>query len=359
MIEITLLQPEDEEEYETVLKTNEHNLLYSSIKYRNLLRRIVGGEDYYLIAKQDSQIVGIFPAFLKRNSKYGNVLNSLPFYGSNGGIICRSFLPNAQSIKQKLLSVFHDLAMEKEAIVSTIITSPFERDIDIYNKFVHHDYQDNRIGQITTLPLASENLDSELMAMLHYKTRNMVRKAFKAGIQYRHSSDIDDLRFLAETHKENLEAIGGSAKSWYFFSLLSEIFEYDTDYRIYIAELNGKRIAALLIFYYNRTVEYFTPAIVAEYRNMQPNSLLVFEAMKDAALRGYRYWNFGGTRDTLKGVYDFKKRWGTKDYPYYYYVSKYGDISELLKIGKLNILKEYEYFYVIPFLEPEVKNEAE
>lgn len=349
MIEITLLQQNDEEEYEAVLKTSEHALLYSSIKYRNLLRQVVGGEDYFLVAKQDGQIVGMFPAFLKRNSKYGNVLNSLPFYGSNGGAICSSSLLDTRSIKCQLLDAFQDLAREKEAVLSTVITSPFEKDIDVYEKFARHNYQDSRIGQISPLPVANDDLDSVLMAMLHYKTRNMVRKAYKANIRHRNSANIDDLQFLAEVHKQNLEAIGGPAKSWDFFRLIPKIFEYDKDYQVYIAELDGKCIAALLLFYYRKTVEYFTPTVVKEYRTFQPLSLLIFEAMKDAAQRGYRYWNWGGTWHTQKGVYDFKKRWGTKDFPYYYYIKAYRGISNIKSLDKSEVSKEYPYFYSIPF----------
>jgi len=349
MIEITLLQQSDEEEYKAVLKTNEHASLYSSIKYRNLLRQVVGGEDYYLVAKQGGQIIGMFPIFLKSNSMYGNVLNSLPFYGSNGGSICSSSLSDTRSVKRQLLAAFHDLAKEKEAVLSTVITRLFEEDRDIYEELAH--YQDSRIGQISTLPVASEDLNSALMSILHYKTRNMVRKAYKANLQQRHSDNIDDLQFLARVHKQNMEAIGVPAKSWDFFRLIPETFEYDTDYRVYIAELNGKRIATLLVFYYHRTVEYFTPAIDVEYRSLQPNSMLIFEAMKDATERGYRYWNFGGTAYSAKGVYDFKSHWGTQNFPYYYYTKAYCDISHIKSLGKAGILTEYPFFYVIPFSE--------
>lgn len=346
-MEIKLLQPDEEQEYEAFLKSDEHTLIYSSIKYRNLLRRIVNGEDYYLVAKENGQIVGALPIFMKHNNVYGNIINSLPFYGSNGGAICSSSVPGCRDIKRKLLDAFYNLAEEKAAVSTTIITNPFEEHIDIYEKFTYYDYRDSRIGQLTPLPNIIDGIDSAVMEILHSKTRNMIRKAYKAKIQWGHSGDIDDLRFLAATHKINMEAIGGLAKELSFFQQVRDIFSYDTDYRIYIAELNGQRIAALLIFYYNKTVEYFTPAIVEYFRDMQPSSLLIFEAMKDAMLRGYRYWNWGGTWLAQESVYHFKKHWGTKDLPYFYYVRLFD--KRILQMTKETMLREYQYFYTVPF----------
>jgi len=351
-MEIALLKPDEEDEYERVLMSDEHTLLYASIKYRNLLRRIVGGKDFYLVAKDKGEIIGVLPTFLKYNPQYGNVINSLPFYGSNGGVICKASLSenDAKTVKRKLLQALRNLAHQEKAVISTIITSPFETHIDVYEKFTHH-YRDVRIGQITILPQEKKDVDSALMATFHVKRRWHIRKAMKSKIICRHSSDIEDLRFLANVHKQNIESIGGLAKSWDFFRTIPEVFEYDKDYRVYIAELNYKPISALLVFYYNRTVEYFCPATIPEYRSLQPNSLLIFTAMKDAIMRGFKYWNWGGTWLTQKSLYDFKKRWGTHDFMYYYYVTIYDDISEIKRLGKNGILREYPYFYVLPFAQ--------
>ena len=111
MIDINLLQPGDEAEYDAALKTDAHSLLYGSIKYRDLLRQVTNCEDLYLIAKNRGEIVGILPVFLKRNSKYGDILNSLPFYGSNGGVMCRPDSGDAPIIKRKLLDAARQLAL--------------------------------------------------------------------------------------------------------------------------------------------------------------------------------------------------------------------------------------------------------
>jgi hypothetical protein len=350
-LRVVLLQPDDEEGYEAALKTNDTSLLYSSVKYRNLLRGVVDGEDYYLVAKQGGQVAGVLPAFLKRHARYGNVFNSLPFYGSNGGVTCGTVASDPLVVKRQLLGAFRDLALEKGAVSSTVIASPHEQDCHVYDEFAGSGYRDARIGQITHLPKLNEPSGASLMAIFHSKTRNLIRKAYKEGVQHRDSDGLDDLRFLADTHRQNIASMGGLPKEWAFFAQIPRFFSYGRDYRVYVAEWNGMRIAALLVFYYNRTVEYFTPAAVSEYRSLQSSSLLIFEAMKDAASSGYHYWNWGGTWHGQLGVYHFKKRWGTIDLPYQYYVRTASDISHIASLSPSEIVAAYRYFYVLPFSE--------
>jgi lipid II:glycine glycyltransferase (peptidoglycan interpeptide bridge formation enzyme) len=139
------------------------------------------------------------------------------------------------------------------------------------------------------------------------------------------------------------------AKPWMVFAALRETFTYDQDYRVYVAEKDGEVIAALLVFYYNRTAEYFTPAIAEGYRSYQPMSFLVFEAMKEATRRGLQFWNWGGTWLTQGGVYHFKSRWGTSEHRYFYYIREYGRPNLLRTLSPEEITKAYLYFYVMPF----------
>jgi lipid II:glycine glycyltransferase (peptidoglycan interpeptide bridge formation enzyme) len=121
---------------------------------------------------------------------------------------------------------------------------------------------------------------------------------------------------------------------------------------VYIGTHDGQPIAALLVFYFNGTAEYFTPVIISEHRNTQALALVIYEAMKDAvSLKKCKYWNWGGTWLSQRGVYDFKKRWGTSDYPYYYYTKLFNEGVRFS--SKEALLKNYPGFFVLPFSELE------
>lgn len=97
--------------------------------------------------------------------KKGIVYNSLPFYGSHGGILSTS--DNATNMLINDLSILNDTALNM--YVSNLFENNNSDEVFIY------DIEDNRIGQITPIEF-NENIEEKLMETFHYKTRNMIRK---------------------------------------------------------------------------------------------------------------------------------------------------------------------------------------
>lgn len=329
-------------DYEKYVRSYGDSMIYLSSIYKILLENILEADSRYLIAVENEEIVGILPTFIKKSKKYGNVINSLPFYGSNGG-----FLTSSEEAKQALLEAYNELVKEEKCVSGTIITSPFENDYDWYKENVDYTYIDKRIGQVTLYPKSCKENEADLMNIFHYKTRNSIRKAEKYGVTVYKKNDDEAWDYLYETHVMSMERIGGIAKKRHFFECVKNIFKAEKNYCIYIAEYNNEIIAACLLLYYNTTVEYFVPVTSEGYRSMQPLSKIIYEAMKDSIRMGYNRWNWGGTWLTQGGVYDFKKKWGTEDCPYYYYNKIYD--RQILEVEKQEILKEFENFYVFPF----------
>lgn len=345
MIAIKLLDDSLEKQYDNFLLTNPRPPFFHSNKYRKFLKKFLNEEDaYFLALDQNGSILGVLPSFLKRNKECGNVLNSLPFYGSNGGVI--EFKKN-DAVRKALINAFYSFAKKENCVASTIVSSPLHLTEKFYEENTHYTFKDSRIGQLTPLPLVSENIDEVVMQLIDSKMRNLIRKAQKLEITALPGTGKEHMDFLIETHQENLAAIGGIAKPESFFRSIPECFDYGSDYKIYTAKKDGKNIAALLLFYFNKTVEYYTPVIKSEFRSSQPLCLLIFEAMKEAVSGGYEWWNWGGTWTSQGGVYHFKKQWGTEDKMYYYYTKIFDD--SILKNTKKELLENYPYFFVAPF----------
>lgn len=348
--EIDLLSEKDNENYNNFLLKNDGGLLYYSTNYKKLLEKYIGLDSYYFLAKNKvGEIVAVFPIMIFENLKYGKVANSLPYYGSNGSIIVDESL-SKESVK-KLYEVLTNVVLrkikEENCVASTFITNPLIPGVsNWFKENLEYDFTDYRIGQITSLPKVSEELDQVLMKCFSKPRPRNIKKAIKSGVTIRFSNEKVDMDFLFEIHKENIEAKGGIAKERSFFNDVMEVFGED-GYKIVIGECEGKKIAALLIFYFNKTVEYFTPATLGEYRSIQPSSLLIFEGMKDAIQKGYSYWNWGGTWQSQKGVYDFKKKWGAEDYNYEYYTMLYD--KSLLNLSANELTQQFNHTFVVPF----------
>ena len=352
-VKIDLLTKEDECTFSHFLLRQKFSLLYYSLIYRNLLKTYIPAECFYYLARNEkAEIVGCFPLMIVQNEKYGKVANSLPYYGSNGSIIFDDELSKSEKAEvfDMLTTAVFTKIIEEKCVASTFICNPFLPEIsDWFKTNLNFDYTDYRIGQITKLPQfedIKQDLKKGLFDIYSNPRPRNIKKAIKSGVTVRFSNSEDDMRFLFEVHKENIEAIGGKSKEWKFFQEILDITPTE-NFKILIAELEGVKIAGLLLFYFNKTVEYFTPAIIVDYRHLQPSSLLIFEGMKDAVEKCFCFWNWGGTWKKQKGVYDFKKRWGAQEHKYDYYTMLYD--KSLLNLTKEEFNKEFKHVFVIPF----------
>ena len=132
-----------------------------------------------------------------------------------------------------------------------------------------------------------------MRATIDSSARRNIRKAESSGVTVRQANDEFD--FIYRVHTENMAEINGKAKSKEFFAKIPCHFKADKDYRIYLAERDGRLISGLLLFYFNKTVEYFTPVTISSERENQPMALILANAMVDAARAGFTRWNWGGT----------------------------------------------------------------
>lgn len=341
-IKIELVNKDNEEQYLQYIQSKEDAMIYVSLSYRDMLMDLLGDESYYLMAKCGDEVKGILPVMIHSNDVYGNVANSLPYYGSNGGIMADTL-----EVKEKLLEAYYAVIKENKCVAGTIVTTPFEKDYMWYRKKMNPAFMDMRIGQIASLPEnVGENAEF-LMSRFHYKTRWSIRKAEKNDIIVKVENTKDGLEFLYNTHQENMEKKGGGAKSKKFFDVFQKYFAPVKDYNIYVAYKDDKIIAALLLFYYNQMVEYYMPVIIEEYRPLQPLSLIIFTAMIDAIELGFKKWDWGGTWVSQESLHRFKERWGSQDFNYYYYTNIWDD--KILKLDKDIILQNYKNYYVYPF----------
>ncbi|MBA2712092.1 MAG: GNAT family N-acetyltransferase [Rubrobacteraceae bacterium] len=326
-------------------------MVYASAPYLRLIEdQLPGSQPLHLGAFADERLVGVMPALLARDSHFGRVANSSPFYGSHGGAYSLLTGPERDLCLRSLLEAFRLTCRREGCITSNVVEPLGNRDEALYREVLEPWHTDQRTGQIVD-DLSAD--DDEMMSRYHQKTRNMVRKATKTGVQVNVSTSPEAIEFLARVHGENMGAIGAKPKSPGFFSALTEQLRPTEDWAVYEASIGSQRVAALLVLRFGESTEYFTPVTSAEFRNAQPMSLIVHTAMLDAARLGYSRFNFGGTWTTAQeGVYRFKSRFGASDLPYTYYVSKYEQGEPFDGASRSDLMAAYDGYYLFPF-EPE------
>lgn len=316
--------PGGDEELGYVLRSPA-SLFYANPRFIGLVARHLEARAGWLVARRHGRLAGLLP-FVAKTGPLGEVRNSLAYYGSHGGVIQAA--PDEEA-KLALVRAFYSAP----ACSATIVANPLEADDEFYRLHSGYTDRDERISQVSHLPTAR---------LQDPRPRNL-RHARKLGVQVEETRSLD---FLVVWHEENLRALGGRPKARTFFEAVERELE-PGDWRVFQARWEGRPVAALLLFYFNRTVEYYTPVLVPEHRSTQALSLVIWEAMEEARSAGYELWNWGGTWLSQRGVYDFKRRWGARESRYGYY-TKVSDES-LRKRAPEYLLEHYRGLYVIPF----------
>lgn len=154
--------------------------------------------------------------------------------------------------------------------------------------------------------------EDALLAAMGQSTRRKIRTAQKEGVVIRAGgpADLDTLYALYRTTGERdgflIRPPGYYEQAWRSFMQAGLAHPL-------LAEVDGRAIAAVILFHFGRTCWYFYGASANEARDKQPNYLLQWEALRWAQARGYAVYDFWGAPDVFSeddrmwGVYQFKR----------------------------------------------------
>ena len=343
-MEIRILDATLEAAYDAFLLRGERTTIKQSNVFRKVLKRILDAEDRYLLAVDNhGTIRGALPAFVHRNDACGAVLNSLPFFGSNGGVIRHD---GDEDVARLLLEAFDELAREYACASATIVGSPGD-DESLYERLFPHQYTDERIAMVSGLRGEGSPEEYLRKGFASSLKRNLA-KAARSGVEVVKAAGAVEWAFFEDGHRKNMERKGGTPRPSAYFEAIRAEMKEGRDYKLYTARMDGEPVGALLSFFFNRTVHYGVPVTRDGFGEFQPASRLIFQAMIDAAEEGYAYWNWGGTWKSQTGVYQFKKKWGGEESVYRYYTRDY-DLGRYMAMEPAAILRAAPYFFVLPF----------
>ena len=138
-----------------------------------MLQEVLDCQAHYLIAHDTCRIHAVLPLMIK-NGTWGKVINSLPYYGSNGGI-----LADNEKAASLLIKAYHEMLRKDDVLSSVVIDNPLLPQ----QSYFQHNLKDQRISQWTTLYPFDEQASQKLMEAFHSSARRNVRKAIKSEVK--------------------------------------------------------------------------------------------------------------------------------------------------------------------------------
>lgn len=157
--------------------------------------------------------------------------------------------------------------------------------------------------------------EDRLLAAMKSKTRYNIRLAGRRGVRVREGTRADlDLFYTlyAETSQRDGFLIRGVD---YYQSVWRLFLDRDMG-KLLLAEVDGEIIAGIFLFAFGRRAWYVYGASSNAGRDLMPNYLLQWEAVRWAKARGYTAYDLWGAPDELTesdpmwGVYRFKAGFG-------------------------------------------------
>ena len=274
---------DDDTRMNTNTNTNGHELLLAVALF--IKRKLPGGR-FYLNCQRG-------PVFKTQNSR------PTRFATRSGRAINKT-----QEITELLIDEIKKTA-KKEKVVFIRMAPPYDKNDEL--GIMNYGWQRpkilvNLIEPVSTLVLDLTKSEAELLAAMHQKTRYNIKLAEKRNVAIRNQKpenrDIENFyRLLCETAKR--DRINIFSKEYYtklinYFINELRITNYELRATLLIAEFEGKMLAAILVIGFGDTATYLYGASGNEGRELMPNYLLQWSAIKWAKEQGYKKYDFWG-----------------------------------------------------------------
>jgi CelD/BcsL family acetyltransferase involved in cellulose biosynthesis len=282
-------------------------------------------------------VKGVFLA-LKND---GHVEAALPFYEVESRLIGKRIV----SIPFATLS---DPLVEEESQMQTLVDEAIRYSRDTGAKYL----------EIRTRGAYPHMRDERLAVSRHYKhhfmfldpdpetvkksfdrscVRQRISRAVKCSVTSRPAQDERDLISFYRLYLMTRRRLHLPPQPYSFLESLWKIFSPDKIVSIRLAEYQGRIIAGLLLLKFRDRVSAEFMVSDERFREVSPNHLLVWEAIREACTEGYKIFDFGRTAGSNLSLMNFKRHWGTRvaELPVYVYpgdiLGKYENKEETIR----------------------------
>jgi lipid II:glycine glycyltransferase (peptidoglycan interpeptide bridge formation enzyme) len=158
--------------------------------------------------------------------------------------------------------------------------------------------------------------EESLLAHMKEKWRYNVRLAGRKGVQVRAAQTVEDVRNWYRLLQTTGDRDDFGIHTLEYYLQVWRIFVPRKQARLFLAEYDGQLLGGIFVGLMAKQAIYLYGASSNEQRNLMPNYLLQWEAIRWAKSEGatsYDFWGIPETDDedeAMAGVYRFKSGWG-------------------------------------------------
>lgn len=302
----------------------------------------IGEECRGLVAVDGGNVLGWLLYTVSRG-EYGTVVNSLPLVLFGGPAV-----PGADAaVTAALLEALRGEAESLGADALSVGTSPFlnEETEATYRRVLRVTHELENFVQL-------QDLQVHPLDALAPKRRRAVRSEINRGIRHGlRVLPVLDARQLDEwlaIYRERYLEMGAVPYPADFHRRAFEM-AVPAGAAEFWAVVDGDRLVGGVMFLVSSdVVDYFSSASLTAYRPLFPTTLLLNEAFTAFMARGKKWFNWQSSPNR-DGVYQYKARWGAREWRYFYLSTLLRPETTLLRTPVADIKRAYPLRFVLPF----------
>ena len=266
-----------------------HGSPFHLTAWKKSIEESFGFQSCYVMAVEGSRVRGVVPLFLINNPLMGKVLLSSPF-AVYGGI-----LADSPEVTQQLAKHIADLG-ERLGV----------QYIELRNGSPEQSAGFTPVRRYVTFVQQIGPDEEATLQAIPRKTRYIVRKSLKENFSV--TQQHTDCSAFFDLYSRNLRRLGTPCFPFRHFSNLLRNFGNMADVRE--VKLNDKVVSVVLTFFFRERVLPYYGASDPVYNAAAPSSFMYFDLMRWSGANGYSVFDFGRSKKSASGSYDFKAHWG-------------------------------------------------
>ncbi|HVH69058.1 MAG TPA: FemAB family XrtA/PEP-CTERM system-associated protein [Gemmatimonadales bacterium] len=265
--------------------------------WKTVMTQALGHQCLFLAARDaEGRLAGVLPLVRVNSLLFGHYLVSMPFLNYGGP------LGNAAAV-QALVTHAAGLARRgRVKLLELRSRGPLPIELPVSHR------------KVTVLLDLVPGSPVEAWQALNPRLKNYVRRTQKAGVTVRFG--LDQVGSFYEVFSRHMHELGTPTHGRRLFETIAAVFPDDAWFGC--AYYGGRPVAAGCGLRWADEVEVTWASAVASAPELRPNALLYWAFIERAAQENLRTFNFGrSTPDS--GPHEFKRRWGSRDEPLWWY----------------------------------------
>ncbi|MGF1723860.1 FemAB family XrtA/PEP-CTERM system-associated protein [Photobacterium nomapromontoriensis] len=299
-LSIRKLAPSEHPQWDKYVDQHPEGSFFHLSGWLNVIHSVFGHKHHYLLAEQNTELVGVLPLFEQKSWLFGHALISTPFC-VYGGV-----LSDNQSVREKLESAAYELGCQLNV---DYIELRDKHPVETQPPWMKHNHHTSFQCPIPKDP-------DLILATIKRKQRAVIRHSQKNQLQWDNSAQPQQCFNL---YAESVRNLGTPVFPARLFTALQQTFNERCETLI-IQDKQQQPVSGVLSFYYKNQVLPYYGGGKYEARELKSNDFMYFQLMHIAHNKGMTHFDFGRSK-LHSGSYKYKKHWGMNEVPLHYRIA--------------------------------------